>query len=178
MREILQDSPKPDAVERLSSVVETNIQLRTTCTTTMIEGGHAPNALPQRARATIQCRMIPGDSQEYVQEAIRTAVADPITVVSVVTPSMAAPDSPLAADILGSVKRVVQSMSPEVIVLPEMSPGATDGVYTRELGIPSYGTIDGIFDDLDDVRAHGRDERIGVTAFAWEIEFTFRRCAP
>ncbi|HEU4401848.1 MAG TPA: M20/M25/M40 family metallo-hydrolase [Candidatus Polarisedimenticolia bacterium] len=173
MRAILRVPPDAAAVERLSAAVETNIQLRTTCTTTMIEGGHAENALPQRARATVQCRVIPGESQDSVAAAIAATLADPKVVVSVVTPSTPAPESPPAPTILSLVEGVTRSMWPGVVVLPEMSPGATDSIHTRALGIPSYG-IDGMFDDLDDGRAHGRDERIGVVAFAEEIEFTYR----
>ena len=173
MRAILRVPPDPAALERLSSSVETNIQLRTTCTTTMIDGGHAENALPQRARATVQCRLIPGESPNSVAAAIRAAVADPKIVVSVVTPAKPAPDSPPAPAILAMVEGVTRSMWPGVAVLPEMSAGADDSIYTRALGLPSYG-IDGMFDDLDDARAHGRDERIGVVPFAEELEFTYR----
>jgi acetylornithine deacetylase/succinyl-diaminopimelate desuccinylase-like protein len=171
MRAILRTPPDPGAVERLSSVVETNIQMRTTCTTTMIDGGHAENALPQRARATVQCRAIPGESQDSVAAAIRAAVDDPKITLSVLTPGKPAPDS--APKVLTLVESVTHSMWPGVVVLPEMSPGATDSIYTRGAGLPSYG-IDGMFDDLDDARAHGRDERIGVAAFGEEIEFTYR----
>jgi acetylornithine deacetylase/succinyl-diaminopimelate desuccinylase-like protein len=89
------------------------------------------------------------------------------------TPAIIAPDSPPTTEILEMTKDISRSMWPGVIVLPEMSAGATDSVYSRALGIPSYG-IDGAFDDLDDARAHGRDERISVVAFAEELEFTYR----
>jgi acetylornithine deacetylase/succinyl-diaminopimelate desuccinylase-like protein len=174
MRAILKAPADPKAVERLSSTVETNIQLRTTCTTTTIEGGHAENALPQRARATVQCRVIPGESRESVAAAIGAAVADPKIAVSVQTPAaQPAPDSPPAPDILTMVESVTRAMWPGVIVLPQMSAGATDSIHTRGAGIPSYG-IDAMFDDLDDGRAHGRDERINAIVFAEEIEFTYR----
>jgi acetylornithine deacetylase/succinyl-diaminopimelate desuccinylase-like protein len=100
-------------------------------------------------------------------------VADPKIVLSTVTPAVEAPDSPPAPAVLAMVEGVTRSMWPGVVVLPEMSPGASDSIYTRALGLPSYG-IDGMFDDLDDGRAHGRDERIGVAAFAEELEFTYR----
>jgi acetylornithine deacetylase/succinyl-diaminopimelate desuccinylase-like protein len=173
MRAILTTPPDAAAVDRLSSDVETNIQLRTTCTTTMIEGGHAENALPQRARATVQCRVIPGETQESVQASIASAIADPTIAIAAVSPGGPAPDSPPSAAILGVVERMTKSMWPGVIVLPAMSAGATDSIHLRAAGVPSYG-IDGMFDDLDDGRAHGRDERIGVVAFAEEIEFTYR----
>ena len=163
----------PAAVQRLSADVETNIMLRTTCVTTLIEGGHAENALPQRARATLQCRLIPGESQDEVERRVVGVLADPTIQVSVVTPAIVSPDSVPAPAILESVARVTRSLWPGVIVLPEMSPGADDSIYPRNRGIPAYG-IDGMFDDLDDGRAHGRDERIGVKAFDEELEFTYR----
>ena len=112
---------------------------------------------------------------ESVADAIRTVIADPRITLSVVTPALVAPHSPPTTDILEMVKDISRSLWPEVIVLPEMSAGATDSVYPRSLGIPSYG-IDGTFDDLDDARSHGRDERISVAAFAEELEFTIHLC--
>jgi len=173
MRAVSREPADSGAVERLSATVETNIQLRTTCTATMIEGGHAENALPQRARAAVQCRIIPGESPDAISKTIAAAVNDPLIAISVRTAGDAAPESPPASTLLGVVEGVTRTMWPGVIVLPDMSPGATDSVFTRALGIPSYG-IDGMFDDLDDGRAHGRDERIGVNAFADEVEFTYR----
>ena len=173
MRAILRQSPDPAAVDRLSAVVETNIQLRSTCTTTMIDGGHAENALPQRARATVQCRLIPGESQDSAATAIRGAIADPKIEIHVKTAATVAPESKPSPDIFNIVETVTHAMWPGVVVLPEMSPGASDSVYTRGVGIPSYG-IDATFDDLDDARAHGKDERIGVAAFGENLEFTYR----
>ena len=173
MRAVLKQPPDPAAVDRLSAVVETNIQLRSTCTTTMIEGGHAENALPQRVHATVQCRLIPGESQESAAAAIRGAIADPKIEIRVKTAAVASPESKPSPEIFGVVENVAHAMWPGVVVLPEMSPGASDSVYTRGVGIPSYG-IDAMFDDLDDARAHGKDERIGVAAFGEDLEFTYR----
>jgi acetylornithine deacetylase/succinyl-diaminopimelate desuccinylase-like protein len=173
MRAILKQPPDPEAVGRLSAVVETNILLRSTCTTTMIDGGHAENALPQRARATVQCRLIPGETQDAAAAAIRAALADPKIEIHVKTAAVVGPESKPAPEVLGLVENVVKQMWPGVVVLPYMSGGATDSVYTRGAGMPSYG-VDGMFDDLDDVRAHGRDERIGVGAFSEDLEFTYR----
>ncbi len=161
------------AVQRLSAEVETNIMLRTTCVATMIEGGHAENALPQRARATVQCRVIPGESQDEVERTLAGVLKDPEIKISVVTAAIPSPDSVPAPAILRAVRRAAQSIWPAVVVLPEMSAGADDSIHPRSLGIPTYG-IDGMFDDLDDGRAHGRDERIGVAAFDDELEFTHR----
>jgi acetylornithine deacetylase/succinyl-diaminopimelate desuccinylase-like protein len=165
--------PDPAALERLSAVVETNILLRTTCTATQIDGGHAQNALPQRARATLQCRIIPGESQDSVRDTLARVLDDPTIKLSVITPAAPSPESPLSGNILPTVEKVVHQLWPDVVILPQMGAGASDSKYTRLVGMPSYG-IDGMFDDLDDGRAHGRDERIGVVAFGQEVDFTYR----
>jgi acetylornithine deacetylase/succinyl-diaminopimelate desuccinylase-like protein len=161
------------AVQRLSADVETNIILRTTCVVTMIEGGHAENALPQRARATVQCRVVPGESPDEVQRTLEGVLKDPEIKISVMTAAIPATESVPTPAILGAVRRATQSIWPGVVVLPQMSAGGDDSVYPRSLGIPAYG-IDGMFGDLDDARWHGRDERIGVRAFDEELEFTYR----
>ncbi len=173
MKAVGAGSADPAAIERLSAVVETNIMLRTTCTATMIDGGHAENALPQRARATIQCRVIPGESPESIEAALRTVIADPLIAISTITAAKPNPESALTPAILEAVQQTTRGIWPDVIVLPEMSPGATDSHFSRSVGMPSYG-IDAMFDDLDDGRAHGRDERIGVVAFQQDVEFTYR----
>jgi acetylornithine deacetylase/succinyl-diaminopimelate desuccinylase-like protein len=165
--------PDPAAIERLSAEVETNILLRTTCTATQIDGGHAQNALPQRARATLQCRIIPGESQDSVRDTLARVLADPTIKISVITPATPSPESPLSGNILATVEKVAHQLWTDVVILPQMGAGASDSKYTRVVGIPSYG-IDGMFDDLDDGRAHGRDERIGVAAFGQEVDFTYR----
>jgi len=165
------DKPDPAAIERLSQQVETDIMLRSTCTVTQIAGGHAENALPQRVEATLQCRIIPGESLDGVRERIAARLADPNVQISVFTDGKPSPESPLTPRIVAAAGKVTQAIWPGVIVLPQMSAGATDSLYLRGAGIPSYG-VDGMFDDLDDGRAHGRDERIGVAAFADEVKFT------
>jgi len=166
-------TPDPAALERLSAAVETNILLRTTCTATQIEGGHAQNALPQRARATLQCRIIPGESQDSVRDTLARVLDDPTIKISVITPATPSPESPLSGGILPVVEQVAHQLWPDIVILPQMGAGASDSKYTRLVGMPSYG-IDGMFDDLDDARAHGRDERIGVAAFSQEVDFTYR----
>ena len=173
MLAVAKTPPDPAAIERLSAVVETNILLRTTCTATQIEGGHAQNALPQRARATLQCRIIPGESQDSVRDTLARVLNDPTIKISVITPATPSPESPLSGTILPTVEKVVHELWPDVVILPQMGAGASDSKYTRLIGMPSYG-IDGMFDDLDDARAHGRDERIGVAAFGQEVDFTYR----
>ena len=165
--------PDPAAIARLSAEVETNILLRTTCTATQIDGGHAQNALPQRARATLQCRIIPGESQDSVRDTLVRVLADPTIKISVITPATPSPESPLSSNILAIVEKVAHPLWADVVILPQMGAGASDSKYTRVAGIPSYG-VDGMFDDLDDARAHGRDERISVAAFGQEVDFTYR----
>ena len=165
--------PSKAALQRLSDAVETNIVLRTTCTATGIEGGHAENALPQRARATIQCRAIPGETKAEVEQRLRVAINDPQVNISQGNMGVPAPESPPAPAILAAVARVAGPMWPQVKIIPNMSPGASDSIWTRGAGIATYG-VDAMFDDLDDGRAHGRDERISIKVFGQEVEFTYR----
>ena len=170
----LRRNPRDAAAQaRLAQDMEVNTIMRTTCTATMIDGGHAENALPQRARATVQCRVVPGESPESVEAVIRKSLADASIRISIITPATPSPESPPAPALLKAVEKIVGEMWPGVVVLPQMSPGASDSRYTRTLGLPSYG-IDAMFDDLEDGRAHGRDERIGVTVFRDDVEFTYR----
>ena len=166
-------APGAAATARLAQEVETNIMLRTTCTATELHGGHAENALPQRARATIQCRLIPGETQASVQRALARTLADPSIIISVMSPASPSPESAPTPAILQTLGAVMDQMWPGVAVIPTMSAGASDSIHTRAAGIPTYG-IDGMFDDLDDGRAHGRDERISVKVFDEDLEFTYR----
>ena len=141
-----------------------NSMLRTTCVATMLEGGHAPNALPQLAAANVNCRVQPDDAPEYVLSTLKKVVADDQVAVSVTNQEENSPASPLRKDILQSMARISDSMWPGVVVLPTMSTGATDGRYLRVIGIPTYG-VQGFFSERDDMRAHGRDERMPARSF-------------
>ena len=173
MESVAGAAPDPAAVARLSAVVETNVMMRSTCVATQFDGGRSESALPELARAVIQCRIIPGEGQASVEKAITDAVADPAVRLSVVYPPDISPESPLDPRIFGEVAKLGKAMWPGVIVLPEMSAGASDSAFSRAGGMPSYG-IDGTFQDLDDPRAHGRDERVGVEAFNQELDFSYR----
>jgi acetylornithine deacetylase/succinyl-diaminopimelate desuccinylase-like protein len=166
-------SPDPAAIERLSAVVETNIMLRSTCVATQFDGGRSESALPELAKAVIQCRIIPGEGQASVDKALTDIAADPAVKLSVIYPPDKSPESPLDPRIVGEVEKLTKEMWPGVIVIPEMSAGASDSAFTRAGGMPSYG-VDGIFQDIDDSRAHGRDERIGIEAFKQELDFSYR----
>lgn len=161
------------AAERLSATPAHNARLRTTCVATGLSGGHAENALPQRARAVIQCRMMPTDSEAAVRAKLVEVVADPGLEVSVVWPAAPAPDSPYDPSLFMRLTKVVQGMWPGVPVQPHMDLGASDSVYTRAAGMPSY-AVGAIWSDVNDNRAHGRDERISTKAFAEAVEFDYR----
>lgn len=141
-----------------------NSMLRTTCVATQLEGGHAPNALPQLAAANINCRILPEDSVENVLAALKEVVADDQVKVLIKEDEGKAPASPMRPDIMKAFNEVTDTMWPGVVTLPSMSTGASDGRYLRAAGIPTYG-VQGFFLDRNDVRAHGRDERMPVQSF-------------
>jgi len=165
--------PDPGAAARLSENPRWNAQLHTTCIATMLQGGHAENALPQRATATLQCRMMPGDRSEDVQALLVQTLADPKIHVTVINPARLSPESPPTPTLMKIVDQVVQATWPGVPIHPVMEAGASDSIYSRQAGIPTYG-LSGMFTDLDDNRAHGRDERVSVQAFYEDVEFSYR----
>lgn len=154
------------AMERVAAASPAwNATLRTTCVATMLEGGHAINALPQLAAATVNCRVLPEDTPEYVLNTLEKVVADAqVSVKPLNTDTSKAPASPLRPDVLSAVREVTDRIWPGVPTVPIMVMGATDGRYLRAQGIPCYG-VQGFFMDRDDIRFHGRDERLGVESF-------------
>ncbi len=171
---ILMTPPDTAAARRLqTSSAYYNAMMRTTCVATMLSAGHAENALPQTAQAIINCRMLPGDNPDNVMEVLKSVLADDQISIIRMDPSFDAPLSPLRKDITVLVQQISSVMWPGVRVTPIMSTGATDGRYLRRDGIPVYG-ISGMFGDMDDVRAHGKDERIGVKEFYDGVEFMYR----
>jgi acetylornithine deacetylase/succinyl-diaminopimelate desuccinylase-like protein len=141
-----------------------NATLRTTCVATELQGGHAMNALPQLAAATVNCRVLAGDSVDYVKSTLEKVFADDQVKVTVIGDVTKGPDSPMRDDVFKAISRVTDTLWPGVPVVPDMVMGATDGRYLRAVGIPTYG-VQGLFGDRDDMRAHGRDERMSVTSF-------------
>jgi len=166
-------TPDPTVVERLAKSPLYNALLRTTCVATMLDGGHAENALPQRARATLNCRAIPGEAPEDVRRTLERVIADPGVVVTPLSKYPTSPVSPLRPDLMTLVEKITNDLWPGVPVVPVMATGGTDGMFLRIAGIPTYG-VQGIFQDIDDVRMHGRDERLGVQAFYEGREFLYR----
>lgn len=173
MRALLREPPDPAAVERLSAVPSYNAVMRTTCIATLLDAGHAPNALPQRASANVNCRVLPGHAPEEVRLALVNVIADEQISITEVQPAVAAPASPLDPELMQAVESITDDMWPGVPAIPMMSAGATDARYFRNAGIPAYG-VSGLFVDMNDIRAHGRDERLGVKQFYEGQEFLRR----
>lgn len=157
------------ALARISENDYYRALLRTTCVATMLRGGHAENALPQLAEATINCRMLPDADPEQVKSKILEILDDPAIELSMVYSPMVSPSSPLRDDIVAAVQLAVDLVLPDLTIIPTMSTGATDGIFLRNAGTPVYG-VSGIFGDVDENRAHGRDERIGVDEFYSALE--------
>jgi len=176
------EPPDPGAIKRLSAVPYYNSLLRTTCVPTLLSGGHAANALPQTARANINCRIFPGEDPEQVRKTLERVVADPNARVTArhekgsdgqLIPVVAVPPSPLLPELLTALERTLATMWPGVPAIATMSTGATDGKYLRIAGIPTYG-VSCMFFDMQDNRSHGKDERVGVEDFYDGVEFNYR----
>jgi acetylornithine deacetylase/succinyl-diaminopimelate desuccinylase-like protein len=171
-------SGKPDlsalSLTRLSANPAYNAQLRTTCVATTLEGGHAINALPQRARAVVNCRMMPSEPVEEVLATLRRVVDDDQIEVTQTTiePVLSAP-SALNEEIMGAITELTREFWPGIPVVPVMSAGATDGSFLRNAGIPTYGHS-GLAGEIGDFRAHGRDERVPVASFFKGREYLYR----
>lgn len=182
LRGVAKEPPDQEAIKRLSSNAYYNSLLHTTCVATMLSGGHAPNALPQKARANVNCRIFPGEDPENIRKTLEHVVADSKLSVTVVPektadghliPIVAVPPSPLLPEVTNALDRTLATMWPGVPIVPTMSTGASDGKYLRIAGIPTYG-IACMFFDMEDHRSHGKDERVGVQDFYDGVEFGYR----
>ena len=183
MRAIVKSPPEQAAIRRLSANPIYNATMRTTCVATRLDAGHANNALPQRATANVNCRILPGHSREEIRELLVKILADPkITVRHVSNDGNVLDKAPVQAslppvvlrpEVMKPLEEVAASMWPGVPVVPSMSTGASDGVYTNAAGMPTYG-ISGIAIDTNDVRAHGKDERLRVESFYQGLDFYYR----
>jgi acetylornithine deacetylase/succinyl-diaminopimelate desuccinylase-like protein len=182
LRAAAKQPPDAAAIARLSAVPYYNALLRTTCVATLLSGGHAPNALPQAARANVNCRIFPGEDPENIRKTLERVVADAkVTVTPVqqraadgsIVPLVTVPPSPLLPELTHAMDAAVREMWGKLPVVATMSTGATDGKITRIAGIPTYG-IACLFYEMDDNRAHGKDERIGVQDFYEGVEFNYK----
>ncbi|HJV90950.1 MAG TPA: M20/M25/M40 family metallo-hydrolase [Holophagaceae bacterium] len=169
MRALGADPGNAAAAAVLSQDPTWNANLRTTVKATRLSGGHADNALPQSARASLNIRLLPGDDVQEIVALVRQRLADPRVKVKLATPPKPNPASPLRADLLAVLERTTAAQWPGLPVVPCMDTGGSDGAYLRAAGIPTYG-ISAIPIDEDDVRAHGQDERIRVVDFDRGVE--------
>ena len=174
MRAVAKPATDLAAAARLSaSLPYYNAMMRTTCVATKLLGGHATNALPQMANANVNCRILPGVSPASVKAKLIEILADPKIKVEFVDEAHPSKPSPLRPDVMTLVESLTKDMYPGAVVVPVMSTGATDGLYLRNGEIPTYG-VEGTFGDMDDVRGHGRDERVGVKQYFEGLEFQYR----
>jgi acetylornithine deacetylase/succinyl-diaminopimelate desuccinylase-like protein len=160
------------AIDRLSAIPYLNNGLRTTCVATMLSGGHAENALPQSATATVNCRVMPGVSADEITRTLERVVNDSTITVSTTYPMIPSPASPLRDDLLPAIEKVATTFWPDAVVIPQMSAGATDGLYLRNAGIPVFGPS-GIEIQPEESRSHGLDERVPVASLYRAREYWY-----
>ena len=182
MKAITKTPPDPAAITRLSKDPLYNATMRTTCVATRLDGGHANNALPQRATANVNCRILPGHSREEVRQDLIRLFADPEIAVRYVSDSHVISDTapkngslppvPLRPDVMKALEEVSHQVWPGIPVIPTMGVGASDGIYTNRAGLPTYG-VNGVAIDFNDVRAHGKDERVRAEAFYQGVDFHY-----
>jgi acetylornithine deacetylase/succinyl-diaminopimelate desuccinylase-like protein len=158
----------PEVLEKLSAVPRFNAALRTTCIATQLAGGHAPNALPQLAKANVNCRILPQEDLKALEAKLRQLAGPNVTMTALQSPA-ASPNTPLSPEVMKAIERVTAELFPGAEVIPSMSAGASDGSYLKRVGIPVYG-VSALFGEEDENRAHGRDERIRVKEYYRSVE--------
>ncbi|HEX5235388.1 MAG TPA: M20/M25/M40 family metallo-hydrolase [Silvibacterium sp.] len=183
MKAILQPEPDKAAIARLSTDPEWNSMMHTTCIATRFNAGLANNALPQRAQAIVNCRILPGYTLEQIRQQLIGIFADPKVTVRYMTDAGevfdTAPDrkqqppAPLNPEVMDAVRQISAKMWPGAPVIPTMATGASDSIYTMAAGMPSYG-ISGIALETNDIRAHARDERLPVTSYGPGLDFYYQ----
>lgn len=174
IRAVLADKPDEAALARLSAIAPFNATLRTTCVATMLEGGHAANALPQLATAKVNCRIMPGESAEGVKATLIKVLADGEIAVTQTEREVASEPSKLNEEIVGAIEKLSREFWPEASVIPVMSSGATDGAFLRNAGIPTYGHSGMAMEQGDSARLHGKDERVPMKSFYQGNEYLYR----
>ncbi|HMN82375.1 MAG TPA: M20/M25/M40 family metallo-hydrolase [Burkholderiaceae bacterium] len=173
MRALAAGTAETAAIERLSRSVSLNAIMRTTCVATLLEAGHAANALPQTARATINCRILPDHPVADVHRTLAEVIGDPQIEVRQLNPGIASPPSPLDPELVRVVERLTAEFWPGALVVPTMLAAATDGLHLRNAGIPTYGHS-GLAVPVNESRSHGKDERILVRSFYQGLEYLYR----
>jgi acetylornithine deacetylase/succinyl-diaminopimelate desuccinylase-like protein len=180
MKAITKNPPDASAIARLDTDPLSHATMRTTCVATRLDAGHANNALPQTARAVVNCRILPGHTAEEVRLEMLRVLADPKVTVRYISDAGdiedTAPSQPSGApvslkpEVIEPLEGIAHEMWPGIPVIPTMATGASDGVFTNAAGMPTY-AISGLAVDFDDVRAHGRDERLRVESFFGGLDF-------
>lgn len=173
LQAVLQDPSDPGVSRKLVDWPYYNSIARTTCVATQLAAGHAENALPQTARATVNCRVVPQSSAEETENVLRIMAAKQGVSVTQIAPTTPSPPSPLTSEVVDPITEVAQDMWPGITVIPEMSTGATDGLFVRNAGIPVYG-ISAIAENPNEMRAHGQDERIRIRSYFDALEYWYR----
>ncbi len=174
IRAVLADKPDEAALARLSAIAPFNAQLRTTCVATMLQGGHAANALPQLASAKVNCRIMPGEPADEVKATLIKVLADDEIAVTQIEREVASEPSKLNEEIVGAIEKLSHEFWPEATVIPVMSSGATDGAFLRNAGIPTYGHSGMAMELGDSARLHGKDERVPMKSFYNGNEYLYR----
>jgi acetylornithine deacetylase/succinyl-diaminopimelate desuccinylase-like protein len=172
MQTVAAGKDSPAAFTTLSKVPLYNALLRTTCVATMLQAGHAENALPATAKATVNCRILPGEDPVAVERTLVRVIGDSSVTLAAVDTAKPSPPSPLRPDVFSAIDASVKATWGPLPIVPQMETGATDGLYLRNAGVPVYGTT-GIFVAVNDNRMHGKDERILVSSFQDGLRFAY-----
>ena len=170
---LLEEPPAMMSIDYFRDEPEINARLRTTCVATQLDAGHAENALPQRASATVNCRVFPGESVKQVREVLFKVAGIPSMTLTPKWDALFSEASPLDDTIMAPIREITRAMWPGALVLPTMSTGATDATFFRNAGVPVYG-VSGVFTEFGDNRIHGRDERLLKRSFYEGLEFLYR----
>jgi acetylornithine deacetylase/succinyl-diaminopimelate desuccinylase-like protein len=183
LQAMLQTPPDQAAINRLSKDPTDNSKTHTTCVATRLSGGHANNALPGRAEAVVNCRILPGHSKQEIRDELAKVFADPKIELRYITNAGEILDNipdqrsfappPPRPDVFGAITQIAAKMWPGVPVIPTMATGASDGVYTMAAGLPTYG-VSGVEIERDDHREHGRDERVPAESFYRGVDFYYQ----
>ncbi|MCU1233336.1 MAG: peptidase [Candidatus Solibacter sp.] len=172
LKTMVQNPADAAAVGRLSAIPFYNAQMRTTCVATMLSGGHAENALPAVASAVVNCRLLPVDKPGDIERTLREVLADPQIKLTEMAEPVITPYKPIDPQVMAAVTASTAKIWPGLPVIPAMDTGASDGIFLIRAGIPTYG-VSGMFGDEDDVRAHGRSERVLVKSFDDAVDFIY-----
>lgn len=172
MLALARNEANTEQMKAISAIPRYNSLLRTTCVATRLDAGHADNALPQRARATVNCRLLPGELPDFIASELQKLGGPQVKVTPRGKPNASEPSDAQSAS-FKTIARVSESLWPGVPVIPAMSTGATDGSRLRNDGIPTFGTS-GVFVEYGEIRIHGRDERVLTKSLYEGQEYLYR----